>query len=76
MRVAVTPADVGRRVTLRARTHAGPGEPAFTDTVGVLESWAGGTLRVRRRTGAVATVRAADLVAARVVWSSPGPSPR
>lgn len=71
LRVAVTPGDVGRRVTLRARTHAPPGEPPFTDTVGVLLSWEHGRLTVRRRGGEVVTVLAADLVAGRVVPPSP-----
>jgi hypothetical protein len=72
-RISATPADVGARVTLRARTHAPAGQPAYTDTVGVLRSWHDGVLEVERRDGMLARVAEADLVAARVI---PGPPPR
>jgi hypothetical protein len=65
--VRITPADVGRRVTIRARTHAGPHEPSATDTVGILRSWADGLLRVERRDGTVVEIPEADLLAARVI---------
>jgi hypothetical protein len=65
-RVAVTPADVGSRVTLRRAVPDGVG-----DVVGELLSWSGGVLSVRRRDGSVVTVDEASLVAARVV-----PEPR
>jgi ribosomal protein S18 acetylase RimI-like enzyme len=39
----------------------------LTDVVGVLRSWAGGTLLVERRTGALAEVSEGDVVAAKVV---------
>jgi len=61
-RVAVTPSDVGSRVTLRRAVPDG-----VSDVVGVLEAWASGELSVRRRDGSLVTVREADLVAARVV---------
>lgn len=61
-RVAVTPGDVGSRVTLRRRLPDGVG-----DVVGVLVSWAGSTLEVRRSDGSVVTVAEADLLAAKVV---------
>ncbi|GII80180.1 hypothetical protein Sru01_51620 [Sphaerisporangium rufum] len=60
--VAVTPADVGRRVTVRRRDPAG-----FRDAVGVLESWRDGVLAVRRRDGTLVEIPAAAVVAARVV---------
>jgi hypothetical protein len=69
--VAITPADVGSRVTIRARHH-GP-EAGAVDVVGVLESWEGGRLTVVRRDGQRRVVAAADLLAARVV---PPPPPR
>jgi hypothetical protein len=65
--VRLTAEDVGRRVTIRARTHAPAGEPSTTDTVGVLRAWEGGVLRVERRDGTVAEIAEADLVAARVI---------
>jgi hypothetical protein len=64
--VAVTPADVGSRVTLRRAVPDGVG-----DVVGTLLSWSSGVLSVRRRDGSVVAVDEATLVAARVV-----PEPR
>ncbi len=69
--VRITPDDVGRRVTVRTRIPAGPGEPATTDTVGTLLAWRDGFLQIRRRDGAVRTVAEADLLAARVVEPPP-----
>ena len=61
--VRATPADVGRRVTVRHRTEDG----RLSDVVGVLRSWSDGVLRVERRSGEVADVPEADVVAAKVV---------
>lgn len=66
LRVAITPADVGARVTVRARTGAGE-RARFTDVVGVLEAWEDGQLTLRRRDGEVVTVAADSLVAGKVV---------
>ena len=60
--MAVTPGDVGARVTLRHAVHDG-----VSDVVGILESWSSGVLSVRRRDGSVVTVDESSLVAARVV---------
>ncbi|MGW4639387.1 putative acetyltransferase [Sphaerisporangium sp. NPDC004334] len=60
--IAVSPADVGRRVTVRRADPDG-----FRDTVGVLESWQDGLLQVRKRDGTLVGVREEALVAARVV---------
>jgi hypothetical protein len=65
-RVAVTPADVGSRVSLRRAVPGGVG-----DVVGDLLSWADGVLVVRRRDGASVSVAEADLVAGRVVPPPP-----
>jgi hypothetical protein len=62
--VAVTPADVGSRVTLRRVVADG-----VSDVVGELLSWSSGVLSVRRRDGSVVEVPEASLVAARVVPS-------
>lgn len=67
--VSVTPADVGRRVTVRARYH-GPRARAI-DVVGILEQWRDGTLTITRRDGTTAHVAEADLLAARVVDEPP-----
>jgi hypothetical protein len=60
--VAVTPADVGSRVTLRRALPDGVG-----DVVGELLSWVDDVLSIRRRDGSVAAVPLASVVAARVV---------
>lgn len=70
--VRITPDDVGRRVTVRARIpQHRPGEPSMTDRVGVLESWAEGVLRIRTRDGSLAEVAESALVAARVISAEP-----
>ncbi|MGD9956567.1 MAG: GNAT family N-acetyltransferase [Candidatus Nanopelagicales bacterium] len=61
--VRMSPADVGRRVTVRHRLD----EELLTDVVGVLRSWQGGVLQVERRSGEIADVPEADVVAAKVV---------
>ena len=60
--IAVTPSDVGLRVTVRRKDPDG-----FRDAVGVLESWADGVLRVRRRDGTVVVIPEGTVVAAKVV---------
>jgi len=65
--VRITPADVGARVSVRARIAAEPGEPTMSDTVGVLESWTDGVLRIRRRNGVLAEVDQRALIAARTI---------
>jgi hypothetical protein len=72
--VRITPADVGSRVSVRALIPAAPGEPTMTDTVGVLEAWVDGRLRIRRRDGAVADVDESALIAGRTI-SAEVPSP-
>lgn len=55
------------------RSLTGPDEPkaAFTDTVGVLTSWTGGTLRITRRDGRTVALREAALVAGKPVPAAP-----
>ncbi|MCT9932623.1 hypothetical protein N5079_20695 [Planotetraspora sp. A-T 1434] len=60
--VAITPDDVGRRVTVR-RTDSG----AFRDAVGVLESWRDGVLTVRKRDGTLVEIAEGTVVAAKIV---------
>lgn len=67
LRVRITAADVGERVTVRSRTGAPDGEPSTTDTVGYLRSWSGGVLRVQRRDGSVREIDEADIVAGKVL---------
>ncbi len=64
--VRVSPADVGRRVTVRHLLDPS----TATDVVGRLRSWVGGwtgELVVERRDGTLVVVAAGDVVAARVV---------
>ncbi|HEY7487622.1 MAG TPA: hypothetical protein VH912_24420 [Streptosporangiaceae bacterium] len=68
--VSVTPADVGRRVSLRRRLPTGE----YSDVVGVLESWSRGVLLVRRRNDELVEVPENVLVAGKVV--PPAPPPR
>jgi hypothetical protein len=63
--VTITPADVGRRVTVRARYH-GP-DAGAVDVVGMLDAWHDGRLTITRRDGQQRVVAEEDLLAARVV---------
>ncbi|MEV0372981.1 GNAT family N-acetyltransferase [Streptomyces sp. NPDC050636] len=69
--VRITPADVGKRVSVRRRTGGGPGSAAFTDTVGVLTSWDAGVLSITRRNGECVEIDESLLVAAKVVPAEP-----
>lgn len=60
--VRITPADVGRRVTIRSMLDEG----SLTDSVGMLRSWSHGVLEVDTRRGLVSLDEAA-VVAAKVV---------
>jgi len=64
--VRISPADVGRRVTVRHLLDDG----VLTDVVGRLVAWSGGwdgVLEIERRDGARVVVRAERVVAAKVV---------
>ncbi|MPZ73340.1 MAG: hypothetical protein GEU74_08935 [Nitriliruptorales bacterium] len=67
--VRITPADVGRRVSLRSRLHGAA--PSATDTVGYLRSWVDDELLVERKDGATVRIHAADLIAGKVVPDQP-----
>ncbi|WP_445403044.1 GNAT family N-acetyltransferase [Streptomyces sp. LE64] len=71
LEIRISPADVGKRVSVR-RVHRATDDAAkFTDTVGVLTSWDGGVLSITRRTGEVVQVDATALVAGKVVPDAP-----
>ncbi|BDH07979.1 MULTISPECIES: GNAT family N-acetyltransferase [Streptomyces] len=79
LKVLITPADVGKRVSVRQLTGSGAAGEKFTDTVGVLTSWDDdGVLMITRRDGRVVRIDASSLVAGKVVPSVParrrGPS--
>ncbi len=65
--VRITPEDVGERVSVRSRIQADDAGPQFTDTLGILESWQSGTLRIRRRDGSLAEVAEPAMVAGRIL---------
>lgn len=67
--VRITPDDVGRRVSVRARHHGA--EASTVDVVGVLEHWQDGGLTLTRRNGSTVRVAEADLLAGRVVPPAP-----
>ena len=68
---------MGQRVVVRRLLpgETGPtGGPAFTDALGVMESWADGVTTVRSESGAVTTIAVADIVSGKPV--PPRPSVR
>lgn len=71
LEVRITPADVGKRVSVRRLTDPGATPEKFTDTVGVLTSWDKGVLLITRRTGDSVRIPEASLVAGKVVPSAP-----
>ncbi|GHJ31162.1 N-acetyltransferase [Streptomyces hygroscopicus subsp. sporocinereus] len=71
LEVRITPADVGKRVSVRLLTGEREPAPTFTDVVGVLTSWTGGTLSITRRTGEAVRIAESSLVAGKVVPAAP-----
>jgi len=71
LQVHITPDDVGRRVSVRSRLSAAPGEPSTTDTVGRLLAWTDDELRIERRDGTVASVPVTSLLAGKVLPEQP-----
>lgn len=63
----ITPADVGRRVSVRSRLDDAVGGPSLTDVVGRLVAWEGTSLVVERRDGRQVTLDAERIVASRVI---------
>ncbi|MFF1377369.1 GNAT family N-acetyltransferase [Streptomyces sp. NPDC058308] len=71
LEVRITPADVGKRVSVRCLSDAlAPGEK-FTDTVGVLVSWNNGVMLITRRNGESVRIPDRTLVAGKVVPPAP-----
>jgi hypothetical protein len=68
--VALTSADVGRRVVVRRVLHGerGPsGGQALTDVIGMLEAWEPECLVVRRKDDTTVRIAHTDVVAAKTV---------
>jgi hypothetical protein len=63
----VGPGDSGVRISLRRRLPDG----GLGDVLGVLERWADGVVQVRRASGELVLVRAADVVATRRIPAPP-----
>ncbi|MEU0397183.1 GNAT family N-acetyltransferase [Streptomyces sp. NPDC006208] len=78
LEVRITPADVGKRVSVRRLSEGEAGAQKFTDTVGVLTSWNEGVLVITRRSGESVRIAESSLVAGKVVPAAParrkGPS--
>ncbi|MFJ3854979.1 GNAT family N-acetyltransferase [Streptomyces sp. NPDC090085] len=71
LEVRITPADVGKRVSVR-RVEAGlSGSPEFTDTIGVLTSWDQGVLLITKKDGRSVRIAQSSLVAGKVVPAAP-----
>ncbi|GHH21238.1 hypothetical protein Srubr_53690 [Streptomyces rubradiris] len=71
LEVRITPADVGKRVSVRRLGEPGAGPEKFTDTVGVLTSWDGGVLMITRRDGERVRIPETALVAGKVIPAAP-----
>jgi GNAT superfamily N-acetyltransferase len=69
--VRITPADVGKRVSVRQLLDLVDGHPTFTDTVGVLVSWDAGVVCVTRKSGETVLIDESTLVAGKVVPPTP-----
>ncbi|CAM5677723.1 GNAT family N-acetyltransferase [Streptomyces californicus] len=69
--VRITPADVGKRVSVRCRTESGGAGAEFTDTVGVLTSWDRGVLSITRKSGEAVHIVESSLVAGKTVPAAP-----
>ncbi len=75
----IGPDDVGHRVVLRRRLpgETGPtGGPAYTDVLGILESWDAATVRVRRSDGRLIEIETADVARAKRIPPPPAPRER
>lgn len=71
LEVRITPADVGKRVSVRRRSEGDAAGSKFTDTVGVLTSWDAGVLSITPKSGESVHIAESSLVAGKVVPSAP-----
>ncbi|WP_277441320.1 GNAT family N-acetyltransferase [Streptomyces sp. SPB162] len=69
--VRISPADVGKRVSVRRVLEIADGQPTFSDTLGVLASWDHGVVCVTRRDGETVRIEESALVAGKVVPPAP-----
>ncbi|MFE3680007.1 GNAT family N-acetyltransferase [Streptomyces griseus] len=71
LEVSITPADVGKRVSVRRRTEGGGTGAQFTDVVGVLTSWNNDVLSITRKSGESVHIVESSVVAGKVVPAAP-----
>ncbi|WP_097870515.1 GNAT family N-acetyltransferase [Streptomyces sp. rh34] len=71
LEVRITPADVGKRVSVRRRTDGGGAGAEFTDVVGVLTSWDNGVLSITRKSAESVHIMESSVVAGKVVPAAP-----
>ncbi|WP_374775673.1 GNAT family N-acetyltransferase [Streptomyces sp. NBC_01310] len=71
LEVRITPADVGKRVSVRRVETGLSGSPEFTDTVGVLTSWNEGVLLITKKNGQSVRIAESSLVAGKIVPPAP-----
>lgn len=71
LEVRITPADVGKRVSVRRRTDSGGTRAQFTDVVGVLTSWNDDVVSITRKSGESVHIVESSLVAGKVVPAAP-----
>ncbi|MEU6121731.1 GNAT family N-acetyltransferase [Streptomyces sp. NPDC047123] len=71
LEVRITPADVGKRVSIRRLNDTVEPVEKFTDTVGVLTSWDDGVVLITRRNGETVRIAEDTLVAGKVVPAAP-----
>ncbi|MFI8433386.1 GNAT family N-acetyltransferase [Streptomyces sp. NPDC079020] len=71
LEVRITPADVGKRVSVRSRPEGAGQGAMFTDTVGVLTSWDDGVLSITPKSGESVRIAESTLVAGKVVPAAP-----
>jgi N-acetylglutamate synthase len=72
--MALSPADVGRRVVVRRRLaaeSAASGRPIYGDVLGILESWANGMILIRRSDDEVIEIADQDVVAGKPIPPAP-----
>ncbi|MGN6162193.1 MAG: putative acetyltransferase [Marmoricola sp.] len=70
----LNPDLIGRRVVVRSRIpgETGPtGGPAFTDVLGILETWQDGVLTVRRGDGEVVAIDTSLIVSGKAIPDPP-----
>ncbi|WP_328927482.1 GNAT family N-acetyltransferase [Streptomyces sp. NBC_00190] len=71
LEIRITPADVGKRVSVRRVERGRSGVPEYADAVGVLTSWDQGVLLITRKSGQTVRIAESSLVAGKVVPPAP-----